>query len=109
MVIWPKEQCLEASIVSGVLDLSINTIAKNIGTSGRMLVYHFGSKTTARIIRNNANRQFLEKWNMSISTLYKYYLKMGAPFEGPSKEPEPDQNFRMRMLRDQFKKRVGLS
>ena len=38
------EQCLEAAIVSGVLDLSINTIAKNIGTSGRMLVYHFGSK-----------------------------------------------------------------
>jgi AcrR family transcriptional regulator len=38
------EQCLEAAIVSGVIDLSINTIAKNIGTSGRMLVYHFGSK-----------------------------------------------------------------
>ena len=75
----------------------------------RVRVYHFGSKTTARIIRNNANRQFLEKWNMSISTLYKYYLKMGASFEGQSKEPEPDQNFRMRMLRDRFKKRVGLS
>jgi AcrR family transcriptional regulator len=38
------EQCLEAAIVAGVIDLSINTIAKNIGTSGRMLVYHFGSK-----------------------------------------------------------------
>jgi AcrR family transcriptional regulator len=38
------EQCLEAAIVSGVIDFSINTIAKNIGTSGRMLVYHFGSK-----------------------------------------------------------------
>ncbi len=38
------EQCLEAAIVSGMIDLSINTIAKNIGTSGRMLVYHFGSK-----------------------------------------------------------------
>jgi AcrR family transcriptional regulator len=38
------EQCLEAAIVSSMIDLSINTIAKNIGTSGRMLVYHFGSK-----------------------------------------------------------------
>jgi AcrR family transcriptional regulator len=38
------EQCLEAAIASGVIDFSINTIAKNIGTSGRMLVYHFGSK-----------------------------------------------------------------
>jgi AcrR family transcriptional regulator len=26
------------------LDSSINAIAKKIGTSGRMLVYHFGSK-----------------------------------------------------------------
>jgi AcrR family transcriptional regulator len=38
------EQCLEAAIASGAIELSINTIAKNIGTSGRMLVYHFGSK-----------------------------------------------------------------
>jgi AcrR family transcriptional regulator len=38
------EQCLDAAIASGVIDFSINTIAKTIGTSGRMLVYHFGSK-----------------------------------------------------------------
>jgi len=38
------EQCLAAAIEAGALDASINTIAKRIGTSGRMLVYHFGSK-----------------------------------------------------------------
>jgi AcrR family transcriptional regulator len=38
------EQCLAAAIEVGVLDASINAIAKRIGTSGRMLVYHFGSK-----------------------------------------------------------------
>jgi AcrR family transcriptional regulator len=38
------EQCLEAAIASGLIDLSINAIAKSIGTSGRMLVYHFGSR-----------------------------------------------------------------
>jgi AcrR family transcriptional regulator len=38
------EQCLATAIEVGVLDPSINTIAKRIGTSGRMLVYHFGSK-----------------------------------------------------------------
>ncbi|MEJ0057524.1 MAG: hypothetical protein WDN75_18905 [Bacteroidota bacterium] len=54
----------------------------------RSRVYHFGSKTTARIKRNNANRQFLEKWNISISTLYKFYLKMGEAFAGKMKEPE---------------------
>lgn len=38
------EKCLEATIEAGALDSSINAIAKRIGTSGRMLVYHFGSK-----------------------------------------------------------------
>ncbi|MEM9925928.1 MAG: TetR/AcrR family transcriptional regulator [Cyanobacteria bacterium P01_D01_bin.50] len=38
------EQCLAAAIQLGALDSSINTIAKRVGTSGRMLVYHFGSK-----------------------------------------------------------------
>jgi AcrR family transcriptional regulator len=38
------EQCLAAAIEAGAFDSSINTIAQRIGTSGRMLVYHFGSK-----------------------------------------------------------------
>ncbi|MEO1144881.1 MAG: TetR/AcrR family transcriptional regulator [Cyanobacteria bacterium J06638_22] len=38
------EQCLAAAIAAGALDTSINAIAKKAGTSGRMLVYHFGSK-----------------------------------------------------------------
>ncbi|MBE9110969.1 TetR family transcriptional regulator [Nodosilinea sp. LEGE 07298] len=38
------EKCLEVAIEAGALDASINAIAKRIGTSGRMLVYHFGSK-----------------------------------------------------------------
>lgn len=38
------EQCLAAAIEVGALDSSINAIARRIGTSGRMLVYHFGSK-----------------------------------------------------------------
>ncbi len=38
------ERCLAAAIEVGALDSSINAIAKRIETSGRMLVYHFGSK-----------------------------------------------------------------
>ena len=38
------EKCLAVAINVGVLDASINAIAKKIGTSGRMLIYHFGSK-----------------------------------------------------------------
>ena len=38
------DRCLAAAIELGTLDSSINQIAKRVGTSGRMLVYHFGSK-----------------------------------------------------------------
>ncbi len=38
------ERCLDAAIEVGGLDSSINALAKRIGTSGRMLVYHFLSK-----------------------------------------------------------------
>ncbi len=38
------ERCLAAAIEVGVLDSSVNQIAKRIGSSGRMLIYHFGSK-----------------------------------------------------------------
>lgn len=38
------ERCLAAAIEEGVLDSSLNAIAQRIGTSGRMIVYHFGSK-----------------------------------------------------------------
>jgi GT2 family glycosyltransferase len=75
----------------------------------RSRVYHFGSKTTARIVRNNANRQFLEKWGMSISTFYKYYLKMGKTFTGDVTEPTQTGKFKARLLRDRVKKKIGLS
>ena len=38
------ERCLTAAIEEGALDTSLSAIAKRIGTSGRMIVYHFGSK-----------------------------------------------------------------
>ena len=39
------EKCLATAIETGTLGSSINQIAKKIGTSSRMLVYHFGSKS----------------------------------------------------------------
>lgn len=38
------EQCFAAILESGSLTGSINALAQRVGTSGRMLVYHFGSK-----------------------------------------------------------------
>jgi len=39
--------------------------------------YHFMSKTTSRVKRNNGSVTFLFKWGMSSSTFFKYYLKIG--------------------------------
>ncbi len=75
----------------------------------RSRVYHFRSKTTGRIIRNDGNRQFLKKWNISISTLYKFYLKMGEPFSGELSDPPASLALGLRLLRDRVKKVIGLS
>jgi len=69
----------------------------------RSRVYHFGSKTTRRIKKNNGNRQFLMKWGISVSTLAKHYLHMGEKFTGPLPEPDLKQ-FRTRLLRDRVKR-----
>lgn len=72
-------------------------------------VYHFGSKTTSRIVHNNANKQFLHKWNISISTLYKFTLRMGEPFAGTLTGPGEGSDYQRRIIRDRIKKMIGLS
>ncbi len=54
---------------------------------GKSLVYHFQSKSTQRIKRNNGRKQFLLKWECNASTFNKYYIKKGKPFEGILQEP----------------------
>ncbi len=46
----------------------------------RSRVYHFQSRSTGRVVKNNGRRQFLLKWEMASSTLFKHILKMGEPF-----------------------------
>jgi hypothetical protein len=50
-------------------------------------VYHFRSKTTARVRKNNGYNQFLLKWGFSNSTLFKFILRMGTPFSGMLTDP----------------------
>src|SRR4029078_8120857 len=51
-------------------------------------VYHFGSVSVKRIIKNKGYYSFIRKWGMTSSTLSKFYLRRGKPFDGPLKEPE---------------------
>jgi glycosyltransferase involved in cell wall biosynthesis len=39
--------------------------------------YHFMSKTTSRVKKNDGAKMFLLKWGMSSSTFLKYYLQIG--------------------------------
>ena len=48
---------------------------------GRSRVYHFETKTTGRIRKNDGATQFLLKWGFSNSTMRKYVTRQGEPWE----------------------------
>jgi glycosyltransferase involved in cell wall biosynthesis len=64
-------------------------IFKGIGNS---LVYHFGSKSTKRVKRNDGRKTFILKWGMSSRTFTTEYLKIGQPFSGSIEIPELSKN-----------------
>lgn len=54
---------------------------------GKSKVYHFQTKSTHRIKKNDGRKQFLFKWGINQSTFNKYFLKRGTKFTGPLMEP----------------------
>lgn len=54
---------------------------------GESRVYHFQAKSTGKVKKNDGKRQFLEKWKMTQSTLFRFYLQRGKPWSGPQKDP----------------------
>lgn len=70
---------------------------------GRSRVYHFVSRSTARVKKNDGNKQFLLKWGISKSTFFDFYLRLGQPFMGYTPEPIRS-NFRIKLLRDKAKR-----
>jgi len=47
---------------------------------GASLVYHFMSKSTARVLKNNGRKQFAKKWGIPSSYFYSSVLNMGIPY-----------------------------
>ena len=45
-------------------------------------VYHFQSRSTGKVVKNDGRKQFFEKWDISASTFYKNILQMGTEFKG---------------------------
>ena len=70
---------------------------------GKSRVYHFMSKSTKKVKRNNGRKQFLKKWNISSSTFYKHYLQMGTKFTGKLEEPKLDFSLKKSLLKDKIK------
>jgi len=70
-------------------------------------VYHFGSKTTARVKKNDGNKQFLLKWGLSKSTFFQYFLRLGQAFYGALDEPDRAE-FRSKLLRDSWKRKFSV-
>lgn len=44
--------------------------------------YHFGSRSTGRVKRNDGRSTFILKWGMSANTFFSNYLKIGEDFKG---------------------------
>jgi len=49
---------------------------------GQSRVYHFISKSTGRIVKNDGRKQFFNKWGIKQSTFHKYYLRRGQKYQG---------------------------
>jgi glycosyltransferase involved in cell wall biosynthesis len=54
---------------------------------GKSRVYHFQSKSTLRIKKNNGRKQFLMKWGINQSTFNKYFLQRGTVYTKLLHEP----------------------
>lgn len=66
-------------------------------------VYHFGSRSTARVKKNDGNKQFLHKWGLSKSTFFEHYLRLGKDFMGVTPEPVFEE-FKTKLMRDRVKR-----
>jgi glycosyltransferase involved in cell wall biosynthesis len=67
-------------------------------------VYHFISKSTGRVVKNDGRKQFLQKWGIKQSTFHKYYIKRGEKYNGTLPEPAISPGFLFERLSGAIKK-----
>ncbi len=66
-------------------------------------VYHFGSKSTLRIKKNNGYRQFIKKWGITPGLFNKEYIKRGEVFTGEGKVPKETNSIKLQKLKARLK------
>lgn len=62
------------------------TVLKGKGNS---FVYHFGSKSTGRVKRNNGRKTFLLKWGVTSNSFLQRQLSLGTPFDATAIDTPP--------------------
>lgn len=67
-------------------------------------VYHFESKSTGKVKKNNGQMQFLMKWGMTSSTFRKLYTWRGCDFSSELIDhPESGRRLRLNIIRGRLK------
>lgn len=66
-------------------------------------VYHFGSKSTLRIKKNNGYRQFIKKWGITPGLFNKTYIRRGEIYTGEATEPTEDFTTKVQKLKARVK------
>jgi GT2 family glycosyltransferase len=57
---------------------------------GESRVYHFMSKSTEKIVKNDGRKTFIQKWKITPGYFYKYMLRMGKKWDGELATPHKD-------------------
>ncbi len=65
--------------------------------------YHFGSRSTGRVKKNDGRSQFILKWGISSNTFFNNYLKIGNDFSGYLTDPEEDMVLNIKKRIDRWK------
>lgn len=71
---------------------------------GNSRVYHFISKSTGRVVKNDGRRQFQQKWGLKQSAFHRYFLHRGEPYQGPLKTPP----FTLGLVWSKLRSRLGV-
>ncbi len=76
---------------------------------GDSLTYHFMSRSTGKVVRNDGRKQFLQKWHMTQSTFDRHYLRRGQEARDKVlKEPQKTFLFYWDHFRSQIKRCISL-
>lgn len=66
--------------------------------------YHFGSKSTRRVVLNNGSKQFLSKWGITSSTFTRFFLRRGEVFSNGATPNLAINGLRNALLKNKLKR-----